>query len=78
MVIEREARRLALPRGATAGARRPASPSTRRIAAASAGTSYGSTSSAASPATSGSDPMVLVTTGVPSCIASSTGRPNPS
>ncbi len=40
--------------------------------------SYGSTSTAASPATSGSDDTFDVTTGVPLAIASSGGSPNPS
>ena len=49
----------------------------RTIARASASTSYGSTSSAASPATSGSDETFEVMTGVPQAIASSRGEPEP-
>ncbi len=41
-------------------------------------TSCGSTSSAASPATSGSDETLDVSTGAPAAIASSTGSPKPS
>ena len=40
--------------------------------------SVGSTSTAASPTTSGSDDTFEVTTGVPQAIASSGGRPKPS
>jgi hypothetical protein len=40
--------------------------------------SYGSTSTAASPTTSGSEDTFEVTTGVPLAMASSGGRPNPS
>jgi hypothetical protein len=41
-------------------------------------TSYGSTVMAASPTTSGMEAVLEVTTGVPSSIASSAGRPKPS
>ena len=40
--------------------------------------SPGSTTSAASPTTSGSDPAQVVTTGVPAAMASIGGSPNPS
>ena len=61
-------------------------PSRRQAAAAQDGAEgagqrrrvRGSTSSAASPATSGRLDTLLVTTGVPQAIASSTGRPKPS
>ena len=43
-----------------------------------ASTSVGSTSSPASPATSGREEVLDVITGVPQAIASSTGSPNPS
>src|SRR5271169_3351633 len=48
------------------------------IALAICSTEVGSTSRAASPATSGIAVAFAVTTGVPQAIASNTGRPNPS
>jgi hypothetical protein len=50
------------------------------MAAAKAVVSFGSTKQAVPflPATSGKDEAVLVITGVPQAIASSTGKPNPS
>jgi len=54
------------------------SSSTREIPWAIASSLYGSTSSAPSPTTSGSDEMREVTTGVPQAMASSGGRPKPS
>src|SRR5439155_7246008 len=70
-------RALASPRAVRSWAR-PSSSHTRRIPSAIASTDSGSTSTAASPATSGSDERSEVTTGHPHAIASSTGRPKPS
>ncbi len=57
---------------------RSGSPSTAAMASAIATASSGSTSTAASPPTSGREDAVVVTTGVPHCMASSTGSPKPS
>ena len=58
--------------------RRSASATSRAMAAPMAAWSSGSTVSAASPATSPSDPPRVVTTGHPEAIASTTVRPKPS
>ena len=63
---------------AAAQRRNASSSCARSIAAAMAAASFGSGRSPASPTTSGRDEADDATTGVPSAIASSGGRPNPS
>ena len=66
------------PARGPAATSRSRSASARSIPPASSTGFRSATRIAASPATSGSAPAVVVTTGVPEAIASSTGRPNPS
>ncbi len=73
--VNRDAR--ATP-AADSTARRSASPTNSDSAFAMAWVSAGSTSTAASPATSGSEDTFDVMTGTPAANASSTGNPNPS
>ncbi len=63
---------------ATRAFRKESSFRTLRMAEDNAVVSSGSTIKPASPITSGSDEVLLVTTGVPQAIASKGGRPNPS
>src|SRR6202011_3766183 len=58
--------------------RNDASPSNREIAFAISCSAYGSNNRPAPPTTSGNEPRLLVATGSPQAIASTTGNPKPS